>query len=287
MGLFQSIPKDVILTHVIPHLLDFRDRFHLCLTCHGFWDNPDPLTKLIQTKKYQEAMSMIVQMTGEKCFYYFVDFLSLEPPYGFSISYVDHVLKFTTNFRALRFIRDNLLHDRDDRKFFDEQCTIHLYYKFGEDIPEKYFSFLLYRENVCAGFARVGNFYLYKRFYDLYYVEGVSEDEHDDLEHIAFEAGMGGNPDICRHIFDDYGGDFGDSLFKGIAWSGNPKTLELLEPDERDIITCFQECMKYPSNRDENFCSIPELNTTCKYLLENYPEIWEKVKLNKKQKITF
>lgn len=286
MGLFQSIPKDVILTHIIPYLLDFRDRFHLCLTCHEFWDNPDPLTKLIQTKKYQEAMSMIVQMTGENCFNYFVDFLSLDPSYHVYISYKDHVLPFTTNFRTLRFIRDNLLHEIDDLKLFDEECAKHLYYKFGEDIPEKYFRFLLYRENACAGFARVGNYNLYKRFYDLYYAEGVGEDEGDDLEHIAFEAGMGGNIEICNHFMNEHS-VYTKPLFKGIAWSGNPSILKDLDPDEYDIMVCFNLCIKFATDDDQDFCSEESLNTTCKYLLENYPEVWEKVKLNKKQKITF
>lgn len=293
MGLFQSIPKDVILTHIIPHL-GYLDRVHLYSTCKDIrqkMKQHDPLSKAMITKDWTSALYRLVEWTSIlnsfDCCYNITDFVCRIPsPFFHSDNMYINLALCTTKLCCISYFR---LCIQDQTKHFDEEVTSHLYDEFNGNIPEEYFKVLTCSGSLCSVFARVGNYNLYKRFYDLYYTEEVSEDEPDDLRHIAFEAGMGGNPEICRHIFDDHGGDFGEHLFKGIAWSGNPKTLELLDTEERDIITCFQECMKYPSNIDQNFCSVPELNTTCKYLLENYPEVWEKIKLNKnkKQKITF
>lgn len=287
MGLFQSVPKDVIYHHIVPNLLSFRDRLHLAMTCKVFlqeMQTNDPLTKYILTKDYKEPIILILQMTKDQCFDYFIDYVSCVPG-NVDLDYMNTVLTVTTHVKTLRFIRNHLLHYNDDKKEFDEECAKRLFCLFGEDIPNEYFKFLSNRDNVCAAFARLGNFNLYKRFYDLYYAEGVGEDEYVHLNNIAFEAGMGGNPEICKHIFDNHGAEFGERLYQGIAWSGNPNTLEFLDPEDRDIMTCFKECMKYTTDKDEDFCSIPVLNNTCKYLMANYPNIWENLKKNKKIKL--
>jgi hypothetical protein len=121
MGLFYSIPKDVFKNCILIHVLSFRDRIRLFMTCKDFYEKrkDDPLTKHVESFKFQEGLSAVVQLTGNhyNSFEYFTDYISsMDSIINTNFDYIKIILPYTTDFRILKFTRNILIHDRSYQK---------------------------------------------------------------------------------------------------------------------------------------------------------------------------
>lgn len=237
MGLFQSIPKDVILNHLFKYLR-FIDRTRFVMTCRSFWQK-DPLFLSLMKKEYQNAFYLVMKQ-------YHID-------YGFIHKFCNQFsneldftkcVKMTTSPGYILFFRSMVVNKHD----FNEVTILHLYNKFNGDIPPHYYDIIPYVD-LCAVFALIGNFDLYYMFLTKYYDNDVSEDEITDLEYIGFYAGLGGNNKICEHFLGDNGLEFFRiQLYKGLITSGNIHKME-----QYIIEDAYTECMNYENEIMANY----------------------------------
>jgi hypothetical protein len=284
MGLFYSLPKDVFKHHILIHL-GYLDRIRIYSTCkcfHQQMKEHDPLSSAIITKDWTSALCHLVKWA--ECCNNISEFI-INMPQPLSDDMCINLALCTTKLCIISYFR---LCMQETTRFFDEEVATHLYYKFKGNIPEEYFKVLTCSGKLCAAFARIGNYLLYKRFYDEYDSQNFGDDSQDGdycLMEIAFAAGRGSNIEICRHFMSEHS-YLNNSIARGIAYSGNMETLDAVIGDKEHLIeVCFKECIEHATDRDQDFCWVAELNVTCKHLLTKYPKVWEKIKLNKKRKL--
>lgn len=235
MGLFQSIPKDVIQNHIVCHLPDYLDRLHLAETCKGFLKGmeKDQLTFSILTKRYPKSLRLVAKSDHYPSFTRLLLIVS-------QILALDSCLFFETKNKMIIMDMRRLNRKQGDIIQFDRDALVHLYGIYGENIPKKFFPILCSDIGRCAAFAYVGSVKLFEQFldtdatrelirnYDLWLLFG---------ETISYEAGLGGHIDMCRIIISDmtWSMSSDDKLVKGLIEQNHKKTLCQLKKEFPDL----------------------------------------------------
>lgn len=230
MGSFVSIPVDVFKNCVLPLLPDYLDRVHIAMTCKTFLEQMkerDDLTRLILTKQYYKAIYLIAKMNHYHSFtrfrllicYVHCDYMGFLP---------------TTNMMILMEMRRSV----DMKYFFDRDALIHLYGVFGKKIPKCYFSILTSNAGRCAAFASVGCYSLFVKYSN---PELLKEDveSYDKFEQfgkmVSYEAGLGGNIDICRKMLSEWK-SFSVDVVDGLKKNNRMEILSVLSKEFPGLI---------------------------------------------------
>lgn len=202
MGSFVSIPVDVFKNCVLPFLPDYLDRVHLAMTCKTF---------LVQMKERDNLTRLIC--------YVHCDYMGFLP---------------TTNMMILMEMRRSV----DMKYFFDRDALIHLYGVFGVKIPKCYFSILTSNAGRCAAFASVGCYSLFVKYSN---PELLKEDveSYDKFEQfgkmVSYEAGLGGNIDICRKMLSEWK-SFSVDVVDGLKKNNRMEILSVLSKEFPGLI---------------------------------------------------
>lgn len=224
MGLFQSIPKDVIQNHIVCHLPDYLDRLHLAETCWGFLKEMerDKLTKYILSKEYTKSLRLVAKSDHYPSFTRLLLFVG-------HIMAMDSCLFFETKNKMIIMDMRRFNRNKVDLISFDIDALIYLYGIYGENIPKEFFTVLCSEIGRCAAFARVGSVKLFEQFSRPRMIRfTIANIDTWKLfgETISYAAGAGGHIEICRLILSDLSWSLHSSkLVKGLMEQNHEETL--------------------------------------------------------------
>lgn len=266
MGLFQSIPRDVIQTNLVEcYLVDYLDRIHLAMTCKDFWKKMciyDPVTRYITSRNICDAIVPVAACD---------DFRSLS-----RLITVCHEIRIPNIINAacqkISSINHKLLRKCASiiSSYQENQFDIYVtawacQYYGGEErnIPSFYFSAMGYSPyaRLCSAFALAGNTSLFNKYYFMKEQDQTKETD----EKIAVYAGLGGNGEICNYFLSDNA----EYVCAGIIKSEKIENIDILGGDY-DLLTCYVEQLYATSVYHREI-----LRRSMVYIKEKYPEFYK------------
>lgn len=263
MGLFVSIPVDVMKTNLLVYLIDYLDRLHLAMTCSDFWEqmkNYDPLTNSIASRNSKRASILIAEQNDFRSLSRFL----LISRGSFGITEAACQKLSSINVRLLRQYASET--DYFQKRFDIDVMAWACKYYGGSNIPQYYYTLCgIYHERLCSAFAIAGNFELFNKYYQQLSFGGAWHEHQTKLE-IAYSAGCGGNKEICNVFLND--DELTGSICRGICELGKPEYFEIIENYPKMLQFCWDEMQKYPNSCQEKI----------QYLKDRFPDLYLKNK---------